>query len=60
MSEKKVRVKRQRRSAAEVLNANNVLVIRKMVQEGLIPADRLTQLIREFDPTVQAQEQSRN
>jgi hypothetical protein len=60
MPDKKLRAKRQKRSAAEVLNANNVLVIRKMVQEGLIPADRLTQLIREFDPTVQAQGQGRS
>jgi hypothetical protein len=37
MPNNKVRAPRHRRSAAEVMNSQNVLIVRKMVQEGLIP-----------------------
>lgn len=53
MPNMKVRAPRKRRSAAEVMNSQNVLIVRKMVQEGLIPGERIAALIREFDPTVQ-------
>jgi len=53
MPNNKARAPRHRRSAAEVMNSQNVLIVRKMVQEGLIPGERISQLIREFDPTAQ-------
>ncbi len=53
MPEKKARAPRKRRSAADVMNSQNVLIVRKMVQEGLIHGERIAALIREFDPTVQ-------
>jgi hypothetical protein len=48
------RKKRQRRSAVEVANAQNILILRKMVQEGLVPGERISQLIQEFLPLAQA------
>jgi len=53
MPNNKARAPRHRRSVAEVINSQNVLIVRKMVQEGLIPGERISQLIREFDPTAQ-------
>jgi hypothetical protein len=42
--------KKHRRTAVEVANSQNFLTVRKMVQEGLIPGDRIAQLIQEFLP----------
>ena len=53
MPDKNSRKPRHRRTAADVMNSQNVLIVRKIVQEGLIPSERIAALIREFDPTVQ-------
>jgi hypothetical protein len=52
--EKKIRKKRERRSALEVANSQNLLILRKLVQEQVIPGERVAQLIQEYLPVAQA------
>ena len=42
--------KRHRRSAVQVANSQNILILRKLVQEGVIPGERVISLIQEYLP----------
>jgi hypothetical protein len=48
------RKKRGRRSAIEVANSQNILVLRKLVQEKVIPGERIAALIQEYLPVAQS------
>lgn len=39
---------KHRRTAAEVMASDNGLVLRKMIAEKLIPANRINELVQEF------------
>jgi len=47
----KARAPRVKRSAAQVANSQNNLVLRKMIQENAIPAQVVSELIQKYLPT---------
>jgi hypothetical protein len=53
MSDKKGRKPRQKRTAVEVANSQNILILRKLVQEEVIPGERVSALIQEYLPVAQ-------
>jgi hypothetical protein len=43
---------KQKRTAAQVMATDNSLILRKMIQENIIPAQRISELVQEFMPLV--------
>lgn len=51
MNDKSKRKPRTRRTAAEVAASQNQLILRKLVQEGAIPEQRMIELIQQYLPS---------
>jgi hypothetical protein len=53
MSTSTTKAKKHRRSAIQVANSQNILILRKLVQEGVIPNEKMTALIQEYLPVAE-------